>query len=223
MKIVSRPILIGVLILNLLASACGALARTSPLPLGTILPASQTQIPGPTSTAATLITATNTAVTPVIPITGENVVEMQCQFCVSGFTHAVFIFPDFAIFDVETTTPVTCLTAEVVNGKRVLVCHGTSLTSFNLKICSDTSNCLLFPVALQDCPLAGTTGTPVVTGTPATPVFLIPINTLRAPTRTPIDLTASPTQTSAPPLVTATTQPPLPTATPVLKSPTTYP
>jgi hypothetical protein len=150
---------------------------------------------------------------------------MQCQFCVNGFTHAIFIFPDFAIFDVETTTPVTCLTAEVINGKRVLICQGTQLTSFNLKICSDPSNCLLFPVALQACPLAATTGTPMVTGTPLTPVFLTPINTLRSPTRTPlsIDVTETATQIGGPPPATATAQPPVPTTTPVPPSPTSYP
>ena len=215
MKKISRPILIGVLMIIFLTSACGALARPSPTPLGTILPADQSQTPEPTLTVVS-ITATDTPETPVIPITGENVVEMQCQFCVSGFTHAVFIFPDFAIFDVESTTPVTCLTAEVVNGKRVLICQGTQLTSFNLKICSDTSNCLLFPVSLQACPLAATTGTPIVTGTPRSPVFLTPISTLRSPTRTrvPPDRTAVPTQTGAPPPVTVTAEPPSPTSYP---------
>src|SRR6266498_4949875 len=214
MKKISHPILIGVLILIFLTSACGALARTSPTPLGTILPNDQS--PVPTSISLILVTGTNTPITPVIPITGQNIVEMQCQFCVNGLTHAVFIFPDFAIFDVETTTPVTCLTAEVVNGNRVLVCNGTQLTSFILKICSDSSNCLLYPVALQACPLLGT-GTPFTTVTSLTPVFLTPINTLLAPSRTPHPSTPVPS--------TAPTQtrvvPPAPTSTPI--PPTSYP
>ena len=205
MKRISRPISIGILLLIFFTSACDSLAQASPTPVGTILPVGQTESPVPTSTT---FQVTSTPRTPVIPITGENVVEMQCQFCVNDLAHAVFIFPDFAIFDVETSTPVTCLTAEVVNGKRVLVCNGTQLTSFNLKICSDSSNCLLFPVALQACPLLGTPGTPVGTTTPMTPIFLTAINTLRAPSRTPAPVTPVPSQaTTAPPPATMESTP----------------
>ena len=220
MKRISRPLLLGALVIMFLNSACGALAQTSPTPLGTILVEDQTASPAPTFTPAISITETGTPVTPLIPITGENVVQMQCQFCVNEFAHAVFIFPEFAIFDVESSTPVTCLTAEIVNGKRVLICSGTQLTSFNLKICSDSSNCLLFPVALQGRPLTETAGTPIVTGTPLTPVFLTPINTLRAPSRTPIPPNPVPSPTATQPGIppTSTTEPP-PTDPP----PTTYP
>ena len=205
MKKISRPILlIGVALLIFLNSACNLQVPTVSAPAGTILPNGQTPSSVATPTALIPVTETSTPSTPVIPITGENVVQMQCQFCVNGLAHAVFIFPDFAIFDVETTTPVTCLTAEVVNGKRVLVCNGTQLTSFNLKICSDSSNCLLFPVALQACPLSGT-GTPFTTVTPLTPVFLTPINTLRSPTRTPEP--GTPIASQAPPPATSTTAP----------------
>jgi hypothetical protein len=179
MKNTSHHILVGVLTLFLLSSACAARPGPSPTSVGTILPEGQTQAPTSTS-----FTATNTPLTPIIPITGENVVEMQCQFCVNELTHAVFIFPDIAIFDVESSSPVTCLTAKVYNGKRVLVCNAMQLTSFNLKICSDSSNCLLFPVALQECPLVPNTGGPLLTSTPSTPIFLTAINTLRAPTST---------------------------------------
>ena len=215
MKKILRPILIGVLILIFLNSACTALAGTSPTAVGTILPGGQAQSPVPTSNSGASITATDTPVELIIPITGENVVEMQCQFCVNSLTHAVFIFPEFAIFDVESSTPVTCLTAQVVNGKRVLICNGTQLTSFNLKICSDSSNCLLFPVALQACPLLNTIGTPLVTGTPMTPVFLTAINTLLpSSTPRPSNPNPSPTQTGAPAPATSTTQPPPATTEP---------
>ncbi len=173
MKRTSRRILIGVTLLILLNSSCNLQVQTASTPAGTVLADGQTPSPVPTPTTLISVTETSTLSTPAIPITGENVVEMQCQFCVNGLAHAVFIFPDFATFDVETTTPVTCLTVEIVNGKRVLVCNGTQLTSFNLKICSDSSNCLLFPVALQACPLSET-GTPFTTVTPSTPVFLAP-------------------------------------------------
>src|SRR5215211_5995689 len=172
----SRPILIGLFMLILLNSACTALARTEPTAIGIIVSTTQTALPTSNS-----FTATSTPLTPIIPITGENVVEMQCQFCVNDSTHAIFIFPDFAIFDVESASPVTCMTAEVINGQRVLVCYGQQQTTFNLKICSDTSNCLLYPVALQPCPLIPNTGGTVTTATPMSPVFLTAINTLRSP------------------------------------------
>ena len=232
MKKTSRLILLtGLFILILVNSACTAFARTSIPPQGTILPAGQTVLP-----TSTLFTPTKTPLTPIIPITGENVVEMQCQFCVNDSTHAVFVFPDFAVFDVESSSPVTCMTAEVINGKRVLVCYGTQSTTFNLKICSDSSNCLLYPVALQACPLEGTLGTPITTGTPMTPIFLTAINTLRPPESTSVPATAELLQTptgtgiaTIPPALTmppptvpiATTEPPpQPRAT---ESPTTEP
>jgi hypothetical protein len=191
--------------------------------MGTILASSQTALP--TSTG---LTATSTPITPIIPITGENVVEMQCQFCVNDLTHAVFIFPDFAIFDVESALPVTCMTAEVINGQRVLVCYGQQSTSFNLKICSDNSNCLLYPVALQACPLIPNTGGVVTTATAMTPIYLTAINTLRPPSSTKGPTTVAsatppsgfPTATgfvTLPPILTTVapppTEPPQPTST----------
>ena len=68
-------------------------------------------------------------------------------------THAVLILPDFAYFDVGSNSSVSCLTADVAGGKRILICHGPQSTSFNLNVCSDPSNCLQFPVDLQPCPL----------------------------------------------------------------------
>ena len=217
MKKSSCPILIGLFMLILLNSACTALARTEPTAIGTILPANQTALPTSTS-----FTASSTPLTPVIPITGENVVEMQCQFCVNDSTHAVFIFPDFAIFDVESASPVTCMTAEVLNGQRVLVCYGQQQTTFNLKICSDTSNCLLYPVALQPCPLIPNTGGTVTTATPMNPVFLTAINTLRPPSSTRGPTTnASPTPT--PQFPTATGVMPLPPILTTVAPPPTQP
>jgi hypothetical protein len=230
MKNISHYVLVGVLSFILLSSACAARPGTSPTAVGTVLPAGQTQSPAPTTTS---FTATNTPLTPVIPITGENVVEMQCQFCVNEFAHAVFIFPDFAIFDVESSSPVTCLTAEVINGKRVLVCNGTQLTSFNLKICSNSSNCLLFPVALQGCPLVPNPGGQALTTTPGTPVFLTAINTLQAPTSTRSQnastptpgASQTPTSTSVQPTATGIlpTIPVVTTVVPPLATPTQQP
>jgi hypothetical protein len=199
MKSISRRILIGALGLIFLNSACGALTGATPTPVGTILPDAQ----------VVEVTSTNvvpTAITPSIPITGENVVSMQCQFCVDTVPHAVLIFPEFAFFDVVTTEPVTCLTAQVVNGQRVLLCRGAELTTFTLNICSDPANCLQFPVTLETCPLIPNTGQT----TPVTPFFLNPINTLEAPTSAPPGLptgTSVPAATPTAPSITVTPSP----------------
>jgi hypothetical protein len=213
MKKVSRQILIGALMVIFLSSACGRLSFSSPTPVWTVSPAGQPTFPRATLPAP--VSATETSVTPQIPITGENVVSLQCEFCVDAETHAVLIFPDFAYFDVSSDSPVSCLTADVTGDRRILICHGTQSTTFNLNICSDPSNCLHFPVALQPCPLLEAGATPLATGTP---FFLTPINTLMAPTkkdRQPSD-TAIPPSTS----IVNTPSTPLPT-TPVV--PTIYP
>lgn len=216
MKQISLRLLGYILSLVLLSSACGMLEGTSPTPVGTILPDEQTEVPTFTDTAS--VTATDTSITPFIPITGENVVSLQCQFCVDGATHAVLVFPDFAYFDVVSTSPVTCFTANVVNGQRILICRGAQQTSFNLNICSDNTNCLQFPVDLQECPLMQG-GDPLVTSTPPTPIFLTAINTLQprddnspqptgtAPSTLPSS-TPPPAITTAPPPSTSSTAPP---------------
>ena len=206
MRRISRRILIGASLVIFLSSACGRLTLISPTPVWTVPPFGQPNFPTATIAAATPITATSVAVTPLIPITGENVVSLQCQFCVDTETHAVLIFPDFAYFDVTSDTPVSCLTADVTSGKRILICHGAHSTAFTLNICSDPQNCLQYPVALQSCPLLQAGATPVATGTS---FYLTPITTLKAPTkikeRTPVP---SGTPTIAPPQPTATPSPP---------------
>lgn len=214
MKNISRRILVGALSLIILNSACGALTRTTPAPVGTILPDDPLQTIAPTSTTVSM---TNTSIVPLIPITGENVVSMQCQFCVDTDVHAVLVFPDFAFFDVASSAPVTCLTAQVVNGQRVLICRGAESTSFTLNICSDPSNCLQFPVTLESCPLLPTgTGTPRITFTPRPPYFLNPNNTLVPPTNEP---PLQPTDTLLPTQQTTAVPPTAPVATPTPTQP----
>lgn len=231
MSRISRRMLAGALILIFLSSGCGVISRSNPTPVWTVPPGGPQVLP--TATVPAPIIVTETAVTPVIPITGENVVSMQCQFCVADETHAILIFPDFAYFDVDGSTEVTCLTADVVNGNRILICRGPQATTFNLKICSDSSNCLQFPVALQPCPLLQAGATPLATYTPFAPVFLTPINTLKAPIKVPTGTPGSSpaTQTSAPPTgipATPTAPPPtvvtpIPTQQPPTSQPTTQP
>lgn len=213
MKNISRRMLIGSLSLIFLNSACGP--GPTPVPMETIFPGGQIQTVAPTSTGLTSSNSTSTSTTPLIPVTGHNVVSMQCQFCVDTVAHAILIFPDFAFFDVAASEPVTCLTAHVVNGQRVLICRGAELTTFTLNICSDPSNCLQFPVTLDACPLIPNTGigTPGITFTPVTPFFLNPENTLRPPTSEPAGLPTSTVASSLPPPI-STTAPPPPTFEP---------
>jgi hypothetical protein len=223
----SRQFLLGALTLILLSSACGAFAREEVvIPVGTILAEDQTRLPQPTSTNAGLAAATDSSISPIIPITGENVVSLQCQFCVEDETHAVLVFPEFIYFDVVSTTPVGCLTADVVNGQRILICRGVQQTSFLLNICSDPTNCLQFPVALQACPLVPATGDDLATTTSTGPIFLVPINTLRPPERD--ENPPQPANTSVPPLPpTRTSAPSTPTLQPSVATtappPTTQP
>lgn len=237
MTIISRRILLAALTLIFLSSACRVFTPEEiVIPVGTILVEDQTRLPQPTTTVASWATATDLSITPIIPITGENVVSMQCQFCVEDETHAVLVFPDFAYFDVVSTTTVGCLTADVVNGQRILICRGAQQTSFLLNICADPTNCLQFPVALQACPLIPATGNNLATITPFAPFFLSPINTLRPPERdedppqpasTPAP-SLTPTQINLatptpPPPANTTEPPPQPTDPPPADPPTEEP
>jgi len=219
MRRISRPLLVGALVMIFLTSTCGAFSGVSPTPVWSPTPQGQIQLP--TSIASAVTTPTGISVTPLIPITGENVVSMQCQFCVDDQAHAILIFPDFAFFDVNASTPVSCLTADVESGMRIVICRGTQSTSFTLNICSDSSNCLQFPVTLQPCPLLQA-GTSAVTATPFAPVFLTPINTLKAPIKRPtqsantsVPITPTPTlPVLSTPTISPPTSGPQPTDTP---------
>jgi hypothetical protein len=214
----SRQILIGALVMIFILSACNRLALASPTPVWTVTPAGQ-----PLSPTVALSTATPMAssLTPAIPITGENVVYLQCQFCVDAETQAVVIFPDSATFDVSPDTAVSCLTADVIDGRRILICHGTPSTTFYLNICSDPSNCSLFSLTLQPCPLIQSDATPLASGTPSVPMKLTPVKTVK-PNKKP----TLPTDTALPAgTPTPGASPATPTTavnTPVTPLPTSY-
>jgi hypothetical protein len=215
MRRLSRQILIGALTVIFLSSACGRLSFASPTPVWTLPPGGLPVFP--TTTLPAPVAVTGSAITAEIPITGENVVSLQCQFCVNTEAHAVLIFPESVKFDVSNETPVSCLTAAAIGGKRILICHGTQSSTFNLNICTDKSNCLQFPVALQPCPLLQAGATPLATGTP---FYLTPINTLKAPTKD-----RGPTATAGTPIPASTPTPRgIPaTATPAANTPTSPP
>lgn len=204
-------------IILLIISACNMPAATPSAPVGTILPTEQiTDTPLPTSTSEGTPTA-------FIPITGMDVVSLQCQFCVNEEAHAVLIMSDQVSFNVsEPATGITCAIAEEINGRRILLCRGVQETNFNLNVCADPSNCLEFPITLQDCPLIPQTGlgtrTPLITLTPLTPIFLTPRNTLIPPPSTRV-----PPDTRVPPQPTVATTPPsgvTPTVLPTTPVPT---
>ena len=180
MSRISRQVLMGALTLIFLTSACGRLTLASPTPVWTVPPTGQPVLPTVTLEAPT---ATSIPGTPLIPVTGENFVSLQCEFCVDAETHAVLILPDIAYFDVGSASSVSCLTADVTAGKRILICHGPQSTSFNLNVCSDPSNCLQFPVYLQPCPLLQAGATSLATNTPFAPLFLTPVSTSKEPTK----------------------------------------
>jgi hypothetical protein len=229
MERISRLILTSVLALLILSSACNLPAQSLPTPPGQF-----TATPSP----ITILSSTQTS-TAFIPVTGVDVVSLQCQFCVNDETHAVLIISKLTSFNVsDPVSGVTCLMAKDVGDRRIVLCRGAPQASFNLNVCVDAANCLQFPITLQTCPLIPATGAgtaPVVpTFAPLTPVILTPQNaqdpspgdtstivpstpvpTNAGVTSTVAPSTAVPTNTGViPPLPTsATVPPPLPTST----------
>jgi hypothetical protein len=220
MNIFSRRLLFSASMIVLLISSCNS-------------PAQPTSIPSETSTITIAPTITLTDITPtaLIPITGMDVVSLQCQFCVNDQAHAVLLMAEQVAFNVsDPATGVTCLTAQVLNGRRVIICRGAQNVSFNLNVCADSTNCLSFPIVLQTCPLISQTGTVVVTITPLTPFLLTPIpvsSTPRPPRPTQTGIVPPPATTAPPPVTTepppATTEPPPPPASSTPEPPTAEP
>lgn len=107
--------------------------------------------------------STGTGNTPAIPVTGLDIVLVECQFCVDNIAHALLVLPDTATFEVASSTPsatnnpldVSCATIEVNNGRQVVLCRGPENTPLSLNICVSGS-CTDFPVDLLGCPLAQT-------------------------------------------------------------------
>jgi hypothetical protein len=212
MTVFPRGLAIGALALILLTSACNLPAQ-SPTPVGTILATGQV-----TSTAVTSLPVSTASPTTLIPVTGAQEVSLQCQFCVNDEPHAVLILPQTASFLVsEPIIGVNCITAQVVNDKRILFCRGAQHMLFTLNVCFDDVSCLQYPITLVTCPMGQQPVNP-------TPVVLTPANqgiTPTAPAETQTSsppptlavTTAAPQATATLPPVTATTAPPLPTQT----------
>jgi hypothetical protein len=135
---------------------------------------STTQNVSTETTSAVGSPVAGTTQTPGIPVTGLDIVLVECQFCVDNMAHALLVLPDTATFQVVSSTTSTttttgttvktnCSTIEVNNGKQVVLCSGLEKTPLTLNICTTASACTNFPVTLQACPLAQVN--PAVPGT----------------------------------------------------------
>lgn len=162
-------------------------AQTPRPPLGTTLPNE------PLTPTATLNIATPTV---LIPVTGmDNVASLLCEFCVNDEIHAVLVLSEPASFLVSNPiTGINCLTAQVVNGRRIVICRGTQQTSFTLNICIDGSDCSQLPVTLETCPLIPQTGVGTARATLPVNVFPTLSSTLVPPTSPASTSTPTPTQ-----------------------------
>ncbi|HZM25573.1 MAG TPA: hypothetical protein VFC02_27735, partial [Anaerolineales bacterium] len=105
MKRISRVFLFGAVTVILLAAACAPTEEGTPIVPGAlqdILTGSPTAIA--TDTTATIdtsqATATNTTLTPSIPVTGLEVITLDCQYCVDNIAHAQLLIPRDAKFEV---------------------------------------------------------------------------------------------------------------------------
>lgn len=121
------------------------------------------------STATTQTAGTGTPGTPGVPVTGADILLVECQFCVDTTAHALLVMPDTATFEIvsapSTTTTSTsstsvaattpsCVTVAVNNGKQVVLCSGPEMTPLTINICTADNACTDFPVDLLACPLA---------------------------------------------------------------------
>jgi hypothetical protein len=115
---------------------------------------------GSTATASSSPVAGTTRA-PGIPVTGSEVVLVECQFCVDTWAQALLVLPDTATFQVVSSNPAdttadmqpSCLTVEVNNGRQVVLCSGQEMTPVTLNICTDVNTCTDFSVDLLACPV----------------------------------------------------------------------
>lgn len=114
---------------------------------------------GSTATASSSPVAGTTRA-PGIPVTGSEIVLVECQFCVDTWAQALLVLPDTATFQVVSSNPAdttadrqpSCLTVEVNNGRQVVLCSGQEMTPITLNICTDVNTCTDFSVDMLACP-----------------------------------------------------------------------
>ncbi len=169
-------------------------------------------LPGTTATQTGGSPAPRTTGTAVVPVTGQDIMLVECQFCVETRAHALLVLPDTATFRI--TSPVTsgttsdttavdseprCTTVEVNNGRQVVLCSGPEMTPLVVNICTDANTCTDFPVDLLACPLAqgGQMGPTPTKPAPGTSNTTVPptatATTVTGPTTTPVIGISTPT------------------------------
>jgi hypothetical protein len=127
---------------------------------------------------------------------------LECQFCIEGVAHTLLVLPDTTTFEVvadsaSLSTPgpgMGCNTVDTFNGRQIVICRGEENTSFNVNICTDSTNCTQLLVELQTCPLG--TPQPGATDTPSGPTNTPTLGVITATpfgTDTPGAATATPT------------------------------
>lgn len=225
MKNISRIFLFSAFALVLLTTACAEATATtiatsgpigglaSPTALGTDVAGTPIGSPEAIVDTGTPAAGTDTTptlgadvtATPGVPVTGVELILLECQFCIEDTAHAVLVLPDTASFETVADTAAVstpgpdmgCNTVDTYNGRQVVVCRSPENTSMNLNICTDGNNCAQMLVELQDCPNVvqpGVTDTPSAGDATSTPEAGLPTNTavgdvsptpLPSPTSTP--------------------------------------
>ena len=184
MKRISRIFLFSALALVLLMAGCGGEEGTS-TPVGTLEPGDNpTSYPPPletetlptavteatstttateaaTSTSASTATA-DTTQTPGIPVTGDEIKIVDCQFCIDTMAYALLDMPETGTFEiVEPASPdpdTVCNTVDTFQNRQIVLCRAPEETSLTLNVCTDANTCSQVTVDLQTCP--DTTATP---------------------------------------------------------------
>ena len=221
----SHIFLFGALALVMLTAACASEEGT-PTAVETLLPVdltsspavtddetltAETETPSMTETLEVTETATPDAAqltptadgsqTPSTPVTGDDVILLECQFCVDSKAHTLLVLSEDATFEIvapaaSVATPGPddgCNTVDTFNDKQLVLCRAEENTSITLNICTDANNCTELAVDLQACPVSANTPEPSsLTSTPepgiATPTATVEAGespTTGAPTSTP--------------------------------------
>jgi hypothetical protein len=103
MKRISPISLLGALTFILLLAAACAPAEETAHAQNALTSSPTAFATDTTATAETLqATATNTTLTPSIPVTGSEVIVLQCQYCVDNIAHALLLIPREAKFKVTS-------------------------------------------------------------------------------------------------------------------------
>ena len=154
MKKISRVFLFGALVLVLISTACTA--EGIPIVVITGSPSPDNTITAGTETT----TAGDTTLTPSIPITGADVILLECQFCVDQVAQALLVMPETTTFEVlnssvslsTTDGELGCNAVDTFNNRQVVLCRAPEDSSITLNLCTDANTCTELLVTFQTCP-----------------------------------------------------------------------